>query len=167
MSQSEGDKILDEDENELLVNNNWEKEGECETDNDGSAEPSPDPRTMYKQCRGLKWKFEEVKARQGSNVLSDRKAWYKGPEGLKANVARSLGDDPFQWFSHVSGCDYEAVAWLARHSNEYFDAYIKPDLGPNNLYHGLKWSPISVQEMYRFLGLLLHMPLNKIDGGGY
>ena len=98
MSQSEGDKILDEDENELLVNNNWEKEDECETDNDGtsSAEPSPDPRTMYKQCRGLKWKFKEVKARQGSNVLLDWKAWYKGPEGLKANIARSLGDDPFQ-----------------------------------------------------------------------
>ena len=99
--------------------------------------------------------------------MQDRKEWYKGPEGLKPNVARQLGDDPFDWFSHVSGCDYEAVARLARHSNEYFDSYIKPDLGPNKRYHGIKWVPITVQEMYRFLGLLLHMSLNKIDGGGY
>ena len=34
-------------------------------------------------------------------------------------------------------------------------------------WHGLIWKPISVDEMYRFLGILLRISLTPIHGGGY
>ena len=123
LSQSEGD-------------NNDQTVEDSDTDNiepeDNVVQEAPtNPWSMYKQCCCLKWKFELVKPKDRAHTLQDRKEWYKGPEGLKPNVATKLGDDPFNWFSHLSGCDYKAVACLACHSNEYFDAYIKLDLGPN------------------------------------
>ena len=34
-------------------------------------------------------------------------------------------------------------------------------------WHGLVWKPISVQEMHRFIGILLRISLSPIDAGGY
>ena len=56
---------------------------------------------------------------------------------------------------------------LVVNSNHYFNEFKKPNLGPNNRYCGMKWTNISVPEMYRFLGILLKISIMEGDGGGY
>jgi hypothetical protein len=75
--------------------------------------------------------------------------------------------DPFECFQKVSGLDYTTVSRLASNSNAYFNTYIKPTCDANHRFHKLKWKPISTQEMYRFLGIILRMSLTPMDCGGY
>jgi hypothetical protein len=39
--------------------------------------------------------------------------------------------------------------------------------GTSRTWHGLVWHPISIEEMYRFLGILLRISLQPVDSGGY
>jgi hypothetical protein len=49
----------------------------------------------------------------------------------------------------------------------YYNETIKPKFVSlsSRTWHGLIWKPISVDEMYRFLGILLRISLTPIDGG--
>jgi Transposase IS4 len=62
---------------------------------------------------------------------------------------------------------YALVARLAAGSNDYFHRFKKPLLDRNQLWHGIKWTDITVEEMHKFLGILLRISLSPVDGGGY
>jgi Transposase IS4 len=54
-------------------------------------------------------------------------------------------------------------------SPRYYNAVIKPKTVSlaSRKWHGLIWKPISIDEMHRFLGVLLRISLTPVDGGGY
>jgi hypothetical protein len=56
------------------------------------------------------------------------------------------------------------VVRLQAKSNDYYHSSIKPGLGNNNKFLGLKWDNITKAEMYRFLGIILRISMkdNKV-----
>jgi hypothetical protein len=61
----------------------------------------------------------------------------------------------------------QVVVRLQAESNNYYHSLIKPGLGNNNKFLGLKWDNITKAEMYRFLGIILRISMNERDSGGY
>jgi hypothetical protein len=51
----------------------------------------------------------------------------------------------------------------------YYNEHIKPKFvsGSSRIWNGIVWRPISLDDMYRFLGILLQISLQPVDGGGY
>lgn len=123
--------------------------------------------SLYQKIQALQWKFQPVETKTGFHLIDDRKSWTNARDGLKRRVSQTFSN-PFNCFFAVSGVSYESVARLARNSNHYFDKMIKPRLNNrNNRYHHLAWKPITTQEMFRFLGIMLKISLQPMDAGGY
>ena len=62
-----------------------------------------------------------------------------------------------------SGMDYQFFERIAAHSNEYARIH----MNTNGQYAGSNWSNITVEEMVRFLGIILKMSINNRELGGY
>ena len=57
---------------------------------------------------------------------------------------------------------------MAVATNKYFHKKIRPNLmGRRGYFHSQKWQDVTLQEMTRFLGIILMMPLRPLDSGGY
>lgn len=172
-SESEGEEAPPpEEEDSDIQDDKLEEEEEMSSINNANDASSRANQlgamaTLYETINDLSWKYECVEIKQGSQPLDNREQWYSGPDGLKRGVSR-LFADPFDCFQMVSGLSHENVARLAHNSNQYFHETIKPRLNDrNNRYHGIAWKDIKAGEMYRFLGILLKMSLQPLDGGGY
>ena len=165
MSDSDDDDCdLDEDDNAYSYINDpayadETRESELETP-DLSAKAQGQ---MGEYLRGLFWKFEQVTT---NATIRPRHRPYSGPAGLKPGVSRRFCD-PFECFSECGGLTAEFVARLAANSNDYFETHIKPGLGRAQKYHGNSWKPITIEDMYHFLGICLKISLASVDGGGY
>lgn len=122
---------------------------------------------IHALIRQLKWKFVCIDKNAPPAVLDKHmRKFYDGPEGLRHGVAHSF-QDPFGCFENCGGLDYGLVARLAAGSNDYFHRFKRPCLDRNAIWHGVKWTDITVEEMYRFLGILLRISMEPVDGGGY
>jgi hypothetical protein len=75
--------------------------------------------------------------------------------------------DPFECFEKVGGFGLHVVARLTHGTNRYFHKTIKPTLCRNLRWHKIRWTDVTIEEMYHFLGILLKISLTPIDGGGY
>jgi len=112
--------------------------------------------------RALQWKFEAVKA---DTVVPNTHRPYTGPEGIRPGVS-SRFTDPMECFSECGGLNSHFIARLAANSNDYYYHHIKPKYGRNR-YCNIVWKDMSIEEMYRFLGIMLKISLASVDGGGY
>jgi hypothetical protein len=63
--------------------------------------------------------------------------------------------DPLECFEKVGGFGLHVVARLTQGTNRYFHKSIKPSLCRNLRWHKLRWTDVTVEEMYHFLGILL------------
>lgn len=54
-----------------------------------------------------------------------------------------------------------SIRWYKEH---YAPKYVSRN---SRKWHGLVWKPISIEEMHRFIGILLRISLYPIDAGGY
>ena len=165
MSDSEDDNCdLDEDDNAYSYINDpayadETRESELETpDLSAKAQGS-----MGEYLRGLHWKFEPVT--QDTTTRPAHRP-YTGSPFLKPGVSRRF-NDPFECLAECGGLTPEFVARLAANSNDYFETHIKPSLGRVQKYHNHLWKPITIDDMYKFLGVTLKISLASIDGGGY
>ena len=111
--------------------------------------------------------FRYAAAPPGRDCLErNARPLYSGPEGLRPNILLTFAD-PFECLSVCGGLDRESVARLTAGSNDYFHQYIKPTLTRHKVWHHLQWTDITIEEMYRFLGIMLRMSITPVDGGGY
>ncbi|CAB9519499.1 unknown protein [Seminavis robusta] len=122
--------------------------------------------TLNSLIRELKWKYARVENPQNKQLDSTMQRFYDGPQGLRHGIAEPF-TTPFDCFEHVSGVDRTLIARLAAGSNDYFHRFIKIDLDRNNRWHGVRWEDISIEEMYRFLGIMLKISMFPVDDGGY
>ena len=88
-------------------------------------------------------------------------------KGLQTGVPFSFST-PFESLTTVGGMNYEFIASISSSSNQYFKSNIKGKrTDSNGRYCNRKWTPISVEEMHHFLGILLRISLSPKDAGGY
>jgi len=75
--------------------------------------------------------------------------------------------------SRVPQCLTVVLPHIHRFCCFAFFRYFSKHYAPKNVskssrkWHGLTWTPITPDEMYRFLGILLRISLNPLDSGGY
>jgi hypothetical protein len=171
-SENEDEIDLDEEPSEVL-----QGERGCEDDDISDVSDTEDcsddeeadagAEGISNLIRQLKWKYAPVDANADGCVLDKHmRRFYDGPEGLRPGVAETF-KDPFQCFQCIGGLRYSLVARRAASSNDYFHRFKKPTLDRNQLWHGIKWMDITVEEMHKFLGILLHISMSPVDGGGY
>lgn len=169
-SNSEGEEAPEDDDDAVAAADDSDCEDDCAVC-DNVCRPCTDipesRRTLYETVKSLSWKFAPIISGNGPKALNPRNSWYDGPDGLRPGIAQQF-TDPFECFTLVSGLGLESVARLAQNTNCYFHEHIKPRINNrNNRYHSIAWKDVSVEEMYRFLGIMLKMSLQPIDGGGY
>jgi len=162
-SDSEDGDDLDEEDNAYDQNSDSEHEEEEFRPHTEAPDLSVRARgSLGDYLKALVWKFEIVTENTPS-VNPPRP--YSGDHGLRPGVSRRF-NDPLECFSECGGMTVQFIARLAANSNDYYWTKIKPSLG-RNLYNGLVWKDISIDEMYHFLGIMLKISLSPIDGGGY
>ena len=92
---------------------------------------------------------------------------FQGSDGLKAGVANSF-NTPFDCLRSVGGLSKSLISDMAAATNRYFHQKIRPKLmGRRGYFHSQKWKDVTIQEMTRFLGIILMMSLRPLDSGGY
>ena len=111
----------------------------------------------------LEWTSEVIEP--GSIPFQQTRGIRDDATTLKRGIARSF-DDPMECLAKCTGFNKGFVARLVRNSNIYAKNNILPNKR-NGLWHSLKWEEITIEEMYRFLGIVLHISLSPVDGGGY
>ena len=98
---------------------------------------------------------------------ANHRSMYSGPDGLRNGVSDNF-TNPYQCFQFVGGLSNSLIADMATATNVYFHEKIKPNLvSRRGYYHSQKWQNVTLEEMTRFLGIILMMSLRPVDGGGY
>ena len=161
-SDSDDGDDLDEEDNAYEHHSDDEEEEEFRphTESPDLSVKARGPLGAY--LKALVWKFELVT--QSTPPVTPHRPC-SGDHGLRPGVSRRFCD-PLQCFSQCGGMTEQFVARLAANSNDYYWTNIKPGLG-RNLHNGLVWKDITIEEMYRFLGIMLKISLSPVDGGGY
>ena len=85
---------------------------------------------------------------------------------LQPGIAESF-QDPLTALKVLGRFSYAFVARLTRNSNDYAEWYILPQYPRHYKIHHERWRNIEVEEMYRFLGIMLKISLSPVDAGGY
>lgn len=113
----------------------------------------------------LIFRYDDVSTKH-EEVLDDHLGFFTTERiGLRDDAPQF--DDPFQCFEVIGGFSYHVVARLAHGTIRYFHQSIKPTLCRNLGWHKIRWTDVTVEEMYHFLDILLKISLSPVDGGGY
>ena len=141
-----------------------------EQNNNGSTEDGANKTTLLETLHNLQFKYQERESSTGSEWIgSDQRhrSMYTGRDGLRPGVGQSFAT-PFECFHRCGGLTDQMVANLTAGTNQYYHSHLKLRHANRNGYnHSQRWQDVTIQEMYRFLGLLLMMSLKPVDGGGY
>ena len=161
----------DRPENALDDRGDSDLDYEEERTEDEEQENSTEPTTIREMMNALVFSYQETEmSDQPSHWIgndANHRSMYNGPDGLKDNVAESF-TTPFECLQFVGGLSMDLIARLANATNDYFHQKIEPKLpSRRHYYHSQRWVDVSLEEMVRFLGLLLMMSLRPVDAGGY
>jgi hypothetical protein len=118
---------------------------------------------LSEMIKKIVWNFEPV---EEGDILRPVKQLYSGPCGIRRSVAASF-QTPTEALEICGGLSRDFVRRLVVNSNNYFHQFIRPNIGKNNHHSGMKWTNISLKEMYHFLGILLKISIMERDAGGY
>jgi hypothetical protein len=143
-----------------------EEPGENSSDDDGNdtIDDNVDvPLDLKAAIAGVKLNFRLLK--EGESFTPKVEA-----NTTKCRLKRGVADlfrTPAECIAVCGGLTESFVVRLQAKSNDFYHSLIKPGLGNNNKFLGLKWDNITKAEMYRFLGIVLQISMNERDGGGY
>ena len=148
-----------------------EADDEEETEEDEAANNQKEQTTIREMMNALVFSYQETPlSQQASHWIgndANHRSMYSGPDGLKDNVAENFSN-PFECLQYVGGLSMDVIAHIANSTNDYFHQRIEPNLPrKRTYYHSQKWVDVSIEEMVRFLGLILMMSLRPVDAGGY
>ena len=153
----------DSDDEDLIVDTfnemSYVSDGESDEDNDPPEESNGVLDSLF-------WKFDIKDCSDESLRLHEHKRTiYAEKTKLKTGVSASF-TTPLEAFQVVGGFDYDCVKRLCRNSNDYIRRVIIP-ARTDGLLYGQIFVDISVEEMMKFLGIVLRISLNPLDYGGY
>ena len=153
----------DSDDEDLIVDtlNEYSNVNDYESDEDNDP-----PEESNGILDSLVWQFDVKDCSDESLRLQQHKRTiYEEKTKLKSGISTSF-TTPLEAFQVVGGFDYDCVKRLCRNSNDYIRRVILPTRTDGLLY-GQIFVDISVEEMMRFLGIVLRISLNPLDYGGY
>ena len=155
---------INEDADKTIIQ--FTKNGDSSNEEeDRRANPviAPDDTPIIALISRIVWDLRKVKP---NDILRPKHTFYNGPCGIRWSAALSF-NTPTEEFEYSGGMTKDFKRGLVVNSNHYFNEFKKPNLGPNIRYCRMKWTNISVSEMYRFLGMLLKIFIMERDRGGY
>ena len=165
------DPLDDYDDND---DNNEDEENVVQSDDSESTDDDDDPNNstnLKVLIDNLQWHYRTVD--QSDSVFDwvgqerHHRSMFRGSDGLKAGVANSF-NTPFDCLRNVGGLSKSLISDMAAATNRYFHQKIRPKLmGRRGYFHSQKWKDVTIQEMTRFLGIILMMSLRPLDSGGY
>ncbi len=106
----------------------------------------------------LTWTYEDLPA----EGLHEDLYHYSGPGPCLRPYVSTRFRTVLEAFGVAGGFTYELIKRITANSNAYASKNLK---GSN--FAGSFWHPISVEEMYHFLGIILKMSIDNRQVGGY
>ena len=180
--EDNGDEDLEPDTQQPRSDNPLDEVAQSDTDeaqaedaqegNEGANVSGANNQTSIRQLMdALSFAYHEISmSTLPSNWIGkedNHKSLYKGPDGLRPGVSDNFSN-PWECFQFVGGLSSSTIARMATATNMYFDQKIKPNLlSRRGYYHSQRWENVTIEEMTRFLGIILMMSLRPVDGGGY
>ena len=166
--------VSSDDDDSVVVENlaaeNEQQANDQQANDNGSAEDDNNQKTLLEVLRSLEFKYQERESTVGYNWVGTeqrQKSMYLGGEGLRPGIWQTFST-PFECFQRCGGMTNQMVSNLTSSTNAYYHSHLKlRHASRNGYYHSQRWKDVTIQEMYRFLGILLKMSLNPVDGGGY
>ena len=162
------------DSDPLLEYNDSDDEDNPDEENASSGSDDEDPNNstnLKVLIDNLHFHFKEVDS--SDNAFSwvgqerNNRSMFRGGDGLKVGIA-DIFHTPFDCLRVVGGLSKSIISDMAAATNQYFRNKIRPNLmGRRGYFHSQKWRDVTMQEMTRFLGIILMMSLRPVDGGGY
>ncbi len=129
-----------------------------EDDNNYNVEYMDEDSTYEDFLSGIKYNYDDLEAEltPPNNMYNGR-----GP-CLRHGVAQRF-ETVMGCLEVCSGMDYQFFKHITANSNEYARIH----MNTNGQYVGSNWSNITVEEMVRFLGIILKMSIDHRELGGY
>jgi hypothetical protein len=145
-----------------FIDANEELIGESELLEGYSPDSSYNPTSMEEDGlypNQLQWKYEDLP----ENGLEEDIYRYEGSgPSLRRNVANKFSS-PLQACAVAGGFTYDLIKRITANSN----AYASKSKGTDNRFAGSPWTPITVEEMYHALGIILKMSVDNRQIGGW
>ena len=169
-SQNPLDDYCQSDDNDSAQDNTQEDDGES-ADSVSDDEDPNNSTNLKVLINNLHFHYKQVDA--SNNMLSwigkerHNRSMFRGEDGLKPGVAEEF-HTPLDCLRVIGGLSNSLISDMAAATNQYFHQKIRPRLmGRRGYDHSQKWNDVTAEEMTRFLGIILMMSLQPVDGGGY
>ena len=133
---------MDKDDNAFAELNNAASDEEDvidETDN------------FYETILSDEWEWEELTPTTDIPAIPDH---YISPHGLKPGVEKRF-NTVLECIFETSGMDMDYFRHITAKSNKY----VCSKLSGYNKFGGMKWTNISLKEMFQFYGIILRMSI--------
>ena len=106
----------------------------------------------------LDWQYENVP----DGGIQEQNYQYSGADPSLHHKIANKFSTPLEACGVVGGFMYDLIKCITANSNAYADRKKR-----NNHFAGSVWSPISVEEMYHALGIILKMSIHNHQIGGW
>ena len=152
VSSDDDDSVVVKD----LAAENEQRANEQQANDNGSAEDDNNQKTLLEVLRSLEFKYQERESTVGYNWVGTeqrQKSMYLGGEGLRPGIWQTFST-PFECFQRCGGMTNQMVSNLTSSTNAYYHSHLKlRHASRNGYYHSQRWKDVTIQEMYRFLGI--------------